>query len=217
MELTVGSMELGKNRIEALSDGIFAIAMTLLVLELKVPELHADASNVEVWPALMKLWPVFISYAASFASLGVYWVAHHNMYHAIRHSNRVLLCLNILFFMFVSFVPFATSVVNAFPQTQVAPVFFGANIALIGWVLYAQWSYACSQPGMVGAQATEEYRNLVRSRFFWIPLILSFTVLVCYWSVPISLGVYMVLLPFYLIPGKTRETAPAPRTAEANV
>lgn len=207
-------VELGKNRIEALSDGIFAIAMTLLVLELKVPELPKTASNVQVWPELMKLWPVFISYAASFASLGVYWVAHHNLYHHIRRANRVLLCLNVLFFMFVSFVPFSTSVVNAFPQTQVAPEFFGANITLIGWVLWLQWRYASSQPEMLMPHVTREYRDLVRSRFFWIPVVLTFTVLVCYWSVELSLAVYVLLLPFYLIPGSVERSKPEPRGAQ---
>jgi uncharacterized membrane protein len=207
-------MELGKNRIEALSDGIFAIAMTLLVLELKLPELPKTASNVQVWPELMKLWPVFISYAASFASLGVYWVAHHNLYHHVRRADRVLLCLNVLFFMFVSFVPFSTSVVNAFPQTQIAPEFFGANITLIGWVLWLQWKYACSQPEMLAPHVTPEYRDLVRSRFFWIPVVLTFTVLVCYWSVELSLAVYVLLLPFYLIPGSVEGRKPSSRGAE---
>lgn len=215
MEWMGKSVELGKNRIEALSDGIFAIAMTLLVLELKVPELPKNASNVEVWPELMKLWPVFVSYAASFASLGVYWVAHHNLYHHIRRANRVLLCLNILFFMFVSFVPFATSVVNAFPQTQVAPVFFGANITLIGWVLWLQWKYACSQPEMLAPHVTPEYRDQVRRRLFWVPLVLTFTVLVCYWSAALSLGTYVLLLPFYLLPGPGERETTAPQPAES--
>jgi uncharacterized membrane protein len=178
--------------------------MTLLVLELKVPHLPHNASNLEVWPALMKLWPVFVSYAASFASLGIFWVAHHNLYHGIRRSNRVLLCLNVLFFMFVSFVPFATGVVNAFPQTQVAPVFFGANIAAIGWVLWLQWKYTCSRPEMLAPHVTAAHRDLIRSRFFWVPTVLTFTVLVCYWSIELSLGMFVLLLPFYLIPGAGR-------------
>jgi uncharacterized membrane protein len=196
------SFELGKNRIEALSDGIFAIVMTLLILELRVPELPHNAPNAEVWPAILKLWPKLVSYAAAFASLGVFWIAHHNMYHAVRRSNRVLLYLNILFFMVVSFVPFSTSVLNDFRQSQVGPVFFGANMALIGWTLWAQWVYVCSQPEMLGPHATPEYRALIRARFFCIPLVLSFTVLVCFWSMEISLAVYLLTLPFYLIPAR---------------
>src|SRR5207248_6348314 len=140
------------------SDGIFAIAMTLLVLELHIPNLPPNAPNVQVAPVLWQLWPKFLTYAVSFLSLGVYWIGHHNMYHAIRRADRVLLWLNILFFMFVSFLPFSTSVLNAFRQSQVAPVFFGTNIILIGWLLFLQWAYAGSQAGMIADHVSPEYR-----------------------------------------------------------
>src|SRR5689334_10752651 len=170
--------ELGKNRIAALSDGIFAIAMTLLVLELHVPDLPYNAPNVIVVPALMKLLPKFGTYAVSFISLGVFWVGHHNMYHAIRRANRVLLWLNILFFMFVSLLPFSTSILNAFPMTQIAPLLFGANLTLIGWILYLQWIYASSQAEMVAEFVTQAYRDLVRSRFLMYPVIATLTMLI---------------------------------------
>ena len=70
------------------------------------------------------------------------------MYHAIRRADRTLLWLNIFYFMFVSLLPFSTSVLNAFPEAFVAPLFFGANLAIIGWILFFQWSYANSQPDM---------------------------------------------------------------------
>jgi uncharacterized membrane protein len=200
--------ELGKNRIEALSDGIFAIAMTLLVLELHVPNLPPNAPNVQVAPALWQLWPKLLTYAVSFLSLGVYWIGHHNMYHAIRRADRVLLWLNILFFMCVSLLPFSTSVLNAFRQTQVAPLFFGANLTGIGWLLYLQWAYASAQPEMVAGFVTPMYRALVRSRFVRIPMIATLTMLVCFWSVEILLAVYAMLLPWYMIPG-TFERHPA--------
>jgi uncharacterized membrane protein len=211
------STELPKNRIEALSDGIFAIAMTLLVLELKVPHLPPGAPNAEVLPALLKLWPHFVSFAASFAALGVFWVAHHNLYHAIRHANRVLLCLNIAYFMLVSFLPFSTGVLNAFRQSQIAPVFFGANIALLGWLLLAQWLYVQAQPGMLAAHVTREYRELVGTRFLWIPVVLTLTVLVCFWSVEISVAIFLLLLPLYLIPGKYERRGPPPEQQERAV
>ena len=194
--------ELGKNRIEALSDGVFAIAMTLLILEFRVPNLPPDAPNVEVVPALLNLWPKFVTYVVSFISLGVFWIGHHNMYHSIRRADRVLLWLNILFFMFVSFLPFSTSVLNAFMQTQVAPLFFGANLTIIGWILFLQWTYANSQPEMLAGFVTPEYRTMVRTRFLLIPIVATLTMLVCFWSVEVLLAVYAVLLPWYMIPGK---------------
>jgi uncharacterized membrane protein len=194
--------ELGKNRIEALSDGVFAIAMTLLVLELHVPQLPHDAPNVVVAPALVKLLPKLATYAVSFISLGVFWVGHHNMYHAIRRADRTLLWLNILFFMFLSLLPFSTSVLNAFPQTQVAPLIFGANLTMIGWILYLQWVYASAQRGMHAEFVTPAYRDLVRGRFLAYPLVAMFTMFVCFWSVEISLFLYLLPLPLYMIPGR---------------
>ena len=202
MQTDSKAFELGKNRIEALSDGIFAIAMTLLVLELHLPNLPPNAPNVQVAPALWQLWPKFLTYAVSFISLGVYWIGHHNMYHAIRRSDRVLLWLNILFFMFVSLLPFSTSILNAFRQTQVAPLLFGANLTSIGWLLYLQWAYASAQPEMVAGFVTPAYRTSVRSRFLTIPIVATLTMLVCFWSTDILLAVYAVLLPWYMIPSK---------------
>lgn len=205
---------LGKNRIEALSDGIFAIAMTLLVLELHLPNLPPNAPNVQVAPALWQLWPKVLTYAVSFLSLGVYWIGHHNMYHVIRRADRVLLWLNILFFMCVSLLPFSTSVLNAFRQTQVAPLVFGANLTSIGWLLYLQWAYASAQPEMVAGFVTPAYRALVHARFFWIPIIATLTMLVCFWSVEILLAVYTLLLPWYMIPG-TFDRPPTHRVTSA--
>ena len=202
------SWELGKNRIEALSDGIFAIAMTLLVLNFHIPNLPHEASNVRVLPALLRMWPSFVTYVVSFLSLGVFWIGHHNMYHAVRRSDRTLLWLSILFFMFVSSLPFATSVLNAFPNTQVAPLFFGANLTLIGWLLYIQWAYAGRQADMLAAFVTEHHRRVVGRRFLLYPVVATFTMAICFWSIPISLGLYLILLPLYVIPGKVERPAP---------
>ncbi len=210
--------ELGKNRIEALSDGIFAIAMTLLVLNFHIPNLPHDAPNVRVLPALLRMWPVFATYAVSFLSLGVFWIGHHNMYHAVRRSDRTLLWLSILFFMFVSSLPFTTSVLNAFPRTQVAPLFFGANLTLIGWLLYIQWAYAGRQPEMLAAFVTGHHRRVVGRRFLAYPVVATLTMLICFWSIPISLGLYLLLLPLYVIPGRVESSAPeAPASMQPRV
>lgn len=208
MNFEARPIELGKNRIEALSDGIFAIVMTLLILEIHVPNLSNNAANVVLLPELLKLWPKFLAYFVSFVSLGVFWVGHHRMYHAIRSVDAVLLWLNILFFMFVSMLPFSTSLLNAFLQTQVAPLFFGANLAAIGWILWAQWAYAGSRSDMVSAFVSREHLSSVKLRMFLIPLVTTFTVLICFWSVQISLAIYLMLLLWYVLPGRSSGISP---------
>jgi len=192
--------EIGKNRIEALSDGIFAIVMTLLILEIHVPNLPPTAPNVEVTPVLVALWPKFVSYLVTFISLGFFWVGHHIMYHAILRADRTLLWLNIFFFMFVSLLPFSTSVLNAFPRAFIAPFFFGINLAIVGWLLFFQWIYVNSQPDMLAAFISAEYRSTVKFRMLMVPVVTTLTVVICFWSVGISLAIYLLLLPLYILP-----------------
>src|SRR5262249_32147115 len=97
-------------------------------------------------------------------SLGFFWVGHHIMYHAIRRADRILLWLNIFFFMFVSLLPFSTSLLNAFPQAFIAPLFFGANLAVIGWIPFFQWTYVNSQPDMLADFVSAEYRKTVSAQ-----------------------------------------------------
>lgn len=203
MNTEAATFEIGKNRIEALSDGIFAIVMTLLILELHVPKLPATAANVQVTAALFDLWPKVVSYLVAFISLGVFWIAHHIMYHAVRRADRTLLWLNIMFFMFVSVMPFSTSVLNSFPGALIAPFLFGANLAVLGWLLFVQWKYVGSQPGMLAAFVTIEYRAAVGLRMLAVPIATSLTAIVCFWSAGISVAIYLLLLPFYLLPGST--------------
>ena len=202
MTFDTTTFEIGKNRIEALSDGIFAIVMTLLILEIHVPNLPLNSPNVEVAPALLALWPKFVSYLVTFVSLGFFWVGHHIMYHAIRRADRTLLWLNIVFFMFVSLLPFSTSVLNAFPQAFIAPFIFGTNLAIIGWILFLQWQYANSRTDMLATFVSAEYRKSVRSRMLIVPVATTLTVFICFWSVGISLAIYLLLLPLYMLPGK---------------
>jgi uncharacterized membrane protein len=123
------------------------------------------------------------------------------MYHAIRRADRTLLWLNIFFFMFVSLLPFSTSVLNAFSEAFIAPLFFGANLSVIGWILFFQWQYANSQPDMLADFVSAEYRKTVRLRMLIVPVTTTLTVFICFWSVGISLAIYLLLLPLYMLPG----------------
>jgi uncharacterized membrane protein len=213
MRLDTPSFEIGKNRIEALSDGIFAIVMTLLILELHLPNLPTTAPNVEVTTAILALWPKFVSYLVAFVSLGVFWIAHHIMYHGIRRADRTLLWLNIFFFMLVSLLPFSTSVLNAFPRALVAPFLFGVNLALVGWLLFFQWCYANSRSGMLAPFVTTEYRDTVTFRMLAVPVATTLTAFICFWSAGISVAVYLLLLPFYMLPGKSERQIASADTA----
>lgn len=134
---------LGKTRMDALSDGIFAVALTLLVLEVKPKKIAA----IDVWWA--ELWPQAIAFIASFLIVGTYWIAHHNECRLIRRTDRWLLWLNLLFLLSIVLVPFATGLLSVNWWTdgsqwnrQIPVWVYTGNLILVGLTLEAVWQYA---------------------------------------------------------------------------
>ncbi len=127
-------------RLRALADGVFAIVMTLLVLELGVPVVKGLSSNTELLHQLVEMWPEFLIYGLSFMILGIFWVIHHTIYAEVKRYDTTLVWLNILFLMFVSLVPFSTALVGKNGFIKVTAVIYGINMLLLfnlGWVTFA--------------------------------------------------------------------------------
>ena len=135
-------LTLSKSRVEALSDGVFAIAMTLLVLELKIPDLPKDVSQAELLARLREMLPHFYSYALTFVLSGVFWIFHHFTFHFIRHTTRLLLWLNTIFLMFVSLLPFSTHFMADYMRHSVAQMFYFGNQTMLALILRSEWLYA---------------------------------------------------------------------------
>src|SRR6266511_2077549 len=115
---------MGKGRVEAFSDGVFAIAITLLILIIEPPSGKRSLAH-----GLVRLWPTYLAYAASFLTIGIIWVNHHAVFHQIGKVDRPLLFLNVLFLMVVAFIPFPTHVVAEFARSEderrAAALFYG--------------------------------------------------------------------------------------------
>ena len=133
---------LGKDRITAFSDGVFAIAITLLVLDIHVPSVPQASADALLPERLYDLWPVLFSYALSFAILGVYWVAHHLMLFMLRRIDRTLLWLNNLLLLWIVLIPFSAALLGEYRHSQVAVLIYGANLVLSSLSLQLLWSYA---------------------------------------------------------------------------
>jgi len=127
-------------RLETLADGVFAIVMTLLVFNLSLPK---DREVTDLAAELAGLWPNFAAYAISFALVGIYWVAHQNMYRYVRRTSHELVWLTILFLAFVSLVPFSASVLARFHTDPTAVAVYGGNLVLIGLSMAGIWAHAC--------------------------------------------------------------------------
>jgi uncharacterized membrane protein len=130
----------GKNRIEALTDGIFAIALTLLILGVEVPQSFAEIPSAA--QVLVNLFPDFFHYILAFVVLAVLWVFHHQQFHHILRIDRTLLWLNILALMFVTMVPFSSDYADTYIGQQIAGIFFSVNLLIIGILIWLQWEHA---------------------------------------------------------------------------
>jgi uncharacterized membrane protein len=136
---------ISNTRLESLTDGIFAIVMTLLVLEIAVPQISSHSPDVvgtELSKRLLDLWPKIFSYVISFIILAIYWRGHHGQFHYIKHSDGVLVWINIMFLMAVSFLPFSTSLLGEYINQQISVFIYGGNSIIIALLLYIQWRYA---------------------------------------------------------------------------
>jgi uncharacterized membrane protein len=107
-----------RDRIVNLSDGVFAIALTLLVLDIRVPNIPEKLVAAELPAALLSLWPKYLSYFLSFVAIAVFWSMHYSIFRPIRSYDRVLLYLNFLFLMLVAFLPFPTSLLGEYGDHQ---------------------------------------------------------------------------------------------------
>ncbi len=136
-----GQGELRLNRTEAFSDGVFAIVVTLLVLELKVPILHDRASVSELNHRLVDLVPKFLSWLISFVIVCKFWLNHHHLLTFARHATYGMVWLNSIFLMGQAFIPFPTALMGEFPTNPLAVSLFGAVMAVNTLLFIALQSY----------------------------------------------------------------------------
>lgn len=153
--------EEGFGRILALSDGVFAIAITLLILEIAVP---ATTSDKDLPKALLELWPRYLAYVLSFVLIARFWVTHHLAFRLIAGYDTVLVWLNLLLLMFVSFLPFPTAVLGAHNGSPAAAVLYGAAVVLAGAVSAAYWWYASGRGRLLRPDVGAARVRAIRAR-----------------------------------------------------
>jgi uncharacterized membrane protein len=156
-----GPKGMSVHRVEALGDGVFAIAMTVLVLGIRVPE---GGGAPDLAAQMSALWPKFASYAMSFIMLGVLWIGHHFQFQYIRRTDRVLLWLNLVFLLAVTFLPFGTAVLGNYYNTPGAVVLYGGTVAVAGACLLVHWMYATQKRHLVAADLDETVIASIRRR-----------------------------------------------------
>jgi uncharacterized membrane protein len=185
---------MGTNRLEAFSDGVIAIIITIMVLEMKVPH---DASV----DALLKLWPVFVSYALSFIIVAIYWVNHHHLLHLLKRVNAKVLWLNNLLLFCMSLMPFVTGYMGENHFTPLSVSIYGA-VAFASALAFLFLRHAIEQSHGHIAQEFREHRN--RKNMLSLTIYLA-AIIAAWFSVPFALALLVLPAIMYFLPDKRAE------------
>lgn len=186
------------NRLEAFSDGVFAIAITLLVLEFKVP------SGEALGPGLLHLWPSYLAYAISFIVIGAIWINHHAMFDWIVRVDQKLLLLNTLHLIFIAFVPFPTAVLaEAFHKHSgqgVATAFYAGTLTIIGVLVTIMWWYAASHRELLDDAMSTEHAKAIGKRFLVGPTGYGLATILAFINPWLSIALFIALNVYFLWP-----------------
>jgi uncharacterized membrane protein len=194
-------------RLAALSDGIFAVAMTLLVLDLRVPAKEAIHSGGELGHALQALAPQLVAYMMSFMTLGIFWVGQQTQLNYLERADRSLSWIHILFLFAVSIMPFSTRLLAEFIEYRTALVVYWLNILLLGAVLYLSWVCATGK-GLVKGDMPPEVPRAIKRRIVIAQSLYAFGALLCihstYWSIAFIVLVQLNYAIAPRLPGRAR-------------
>jgi len=186
-------------RLTFLSDGIFAIAITLLVLDIRVPEIAENLVATELPKELLHLVPNILGYIISFVMMGIYWIAHHNMFMYIKHHNHVMLWLNTIFMMCVASVPFPTALLSRYPNQQISVVAYAGILAITGIALNLIWWYATTHR-QVEETVDPAFIAFVHRYIRIAPLVYLISIGVSFFSLAIAKFLFVVVAAFYIVP-----------------
>jgi uncharacterized membrane protein len=191
---------LPKNRIEALTDGFFAIAMTILVLDIKVPQVD---QGVPLLALLAQILPEISEYIVAFLALAVFWILHHQLFHYFRSIDNRMLWLNILSLLGIGLVPFSSALADIYDiymGERLADILFGIILLVISTLFYLQWTHATKDHLLVDRDLRDETIRHERRRTLIIPVIslagiiisglTRIDILALYYLIPVIFALY---------------------------
>jgi uncharacterized membrane protein len=190
-------MTFQKNRIETLTDGVFAISMTLLVTGLDIPKLNGIVTSGTVDSLLLSMIPDFIHYIIAFALLANFWWASHLRSHYLQSIDRKMSVLNILTLLFVGLIPFSTNLAGDFPTNTHAVIIFELNLFVIGLLSVLQWDQIFKNTACLDPVADIGRLPLSREEAFIFPVLSVLAILLAVVSIPWGVFVYF-LAPVYI-------------------
>lgn len=202
-------------RTEAFSDGVFAVAITLLVLNIKIPGLDAPGGQLlgdtSLWQTLGNEWPMLAAYVTSFATIGVMWLNHHRLYSHIKHTDTVLLLLNILLLLVIVFIPVPTALVAEYLvhlDQHAAALLYSGTMVILAVCFNLLWRYASYHNRLLGKNADTQAVKAISRQYWGGPLAYLIAFVLALFNTPASLILNFLLALFFALPPRLPRSLP---------
>jgi uncharacterized membrane protein len=199
---------LSTQRLESFSDGVFAIAITLLILEIRVPS-SDDLLHQTLTSYLYKLWPKYFAYVFSFVIIGIYWANHHYIFKLYVRTNHVFNIMNVVFLMTIAFLPFPTAIfgeyINDIHYRSIAVTFYDIGIALPAVLWLLMWLYASYKKRLVDQRLKDHFIRYLDKLFITSNFLYLLSVVISFFSSIASVCVSVFLTLLFLFPPKKPE------------
>jgi len=190
-------------RLEAFSDGVFAIAITLLVLEIRLPAGEGEEGGLLAH--LLEIWPMYLAYIVSFMVIGIMWANHDALLKDIKRANRPFVLLNVVLLMLITFLNFPTVVMAEHlqkPDANVAALFYSGTLFVIAIMYNAIWWYAVANQGLFGAKVERAWLDKITRQYRYGPIYYLLAVVVAFFSPFLSLLICLGLAVYFALTGR---------------
>ena len=200
--------ELSTARLEAFSDGVFAIAITLLIIEIKVPS-HDDLRDQSLMQYILLQWPKYFAYVLSFIIIGIYWANHHYLFKLFKRTDHVFNLLNVFFLMAIAFLPYPTGVLGDYiiipEHAKFAVTFYAFAIWLPAFTWLLIWVYAKHNKKIIDHRLTVRFVDALTGQYYLSNVLYISAFVVSFFSTTMSLIICVGLTLLYLLPPKKPE------------
>ncbi len=205
-------------RLEAFSDGVIAVAITLLVLNINISPFGPSNNLINddaLWHSFLNKWPLLAAFVTSFATIGIMWLNHHRLFKQIKHTDTGLLLINLLLLMIIVFIPVPTALLAEYitqPDYHAAALIYSGTFFLMACCFNLLWRYASYQGRLLGKDVDPRVVKAISQQYLFGPLLYIFAFGLAWWNTPVSIVFQFVLTLFFALPGRP----PRPRYDDAN-
>ncbi|MDP3940813.1 MAG: TMEM175 family protein [bacterium] len=191
---------ISRDRVLNFSDAIFAFAATLLVLKIDLPNIPPALIETHLGPEILRLWPQYVANLITFFVIGYYWLTHHAIFNMIKRFNQTLFWLNIIFLVFISFLPFPVDLFGDFSNSRAVVVFYSAALGFAGYLLAILWLYVSHGNRLVAKSLSKRRIEFYTVKIMIAPVIFTLSIPVAFIDLTLTkLSWLFVLLGIVLV------------------